>query len=43
MDHDVFTCECHETCSLCCEPWPFKSLKPFGEWEHVCPDCRGLS
>lgn len=49
MDHDVFACECHETCSICCEPYRLSQLKPhtFHEpglppdtWEMVCPECR---
>jgi len=49
MDHDVFSCECHETCSLCAEPTPISQLKPLNikegnvivdRWENVCPSCR---
>jgi hypothetical protein len=49
MDHDVYSCECHETCSLCVEPTPITQLKPMkvrergivvDTWEQVCPKCR---
>lgn len=48
MDHDVFTCECHETCSICAVPHRITQLKPHtfvvggvkDTWEHVCPTCR---
>jgi hypothetical protein len=45
VDHDPFTCECHETCSYCTGVWPVASLKPDpnpdGWAEFVCPPCRG--
>lgn len=49
MDHDVYSCECHETCSICCEPYRLSQLKPHtfkvpgfppDTWEMVCPECR---
>lgn len=46
--HDVFNCECHETCSLCAESFQVEYLQPLvvkgpegtDEWENVCPWCR---
>lgn len=52
MDHDEFTCECHETCSICAEVWLRGQLKPHtfqvpgfppDTWEFVCPECRTTS
>jgi hypothetical protein len=34
-DHDVFSCECHETCSLCAEPTPISQLKPHTVKEYI--------
>jgi len=50
MDHDVFSCECHETCAICVEPHPLSQLKPHtfhigsqsDTWEFVCRNCRSL-
>ena len=48
-DHDVYSCDCHETCSLCAEPTLLIHLKPLtikeggivvDRWEMVCPACR---
>ena len=42
--HDQFSCECHETCGWCCDPWPVNKLKSIeiqGEsTDGICPDCR---
>lgn len=40
---DVVECQWHETCSLCTTMVPISSLKRSGEWEMVCPTCRGLT
>lgn len=40
VNHDPFSCECHETCSLCTEVYKITALKPSGEWEFVCGPCR---
>lgn len=43
-DHDVFTCECHETCSWCADPFPITQLGPFtykgDTWEMICHPCQ---
>lgn len=38
--HDVFTCECHETCSWCTEPVPVSQLRPADDGALICRACR---
>jgi len=40
VNHDPYSCDCHETCALCAGVYRIRSLRPSGEWEMVCPDCR---
>lgn len=41
-EHDVFNCECHETCSWCTEPVPVSQLREtgFSDGALICPACR---
>jgi hypothetical protein len=34
-NHDVYSCDCHETCSLCAEPTPINHLKPHTVKEFI--------
>lgn len=50
-DHDVYSCDCHETCSICAEPHWLRNLKRHtftvgsasDTWEFVCPSCREIA
>lgn len=39
-DHDLFECDCHETCSRCLEPVKESSLRDDASWGRVCAECR---
>lgn len=38
-DHDIFDCECHETCSWCTEPVLEKTLRDWFDGARICRVC----
>lgn len=38
-DHDVFSCECHETCSWCTQPVLDRTLREMPDGARICRDC----
>lgn len=39
-EHDVFNCECHETCGWCTEPVKESTLREAEDGARICRDCR---
>jgi len=37
--HDPFCCECHETCSWCCQPVLDSSLRQIPDGARLCRVC----
>ena len=39
MEHDVFSCQCHETCSWCTEPVLDATLRETRDGARICRTC----